>query len=348
MQPVDRQNQGDVTMADYQQLSHEERLEISRMDNEGSLQSAIAQALGRNPGTISRELSRNRNSTGSYNPDMAHRRTLARRKRGMMPDIIPQLGLFIRQRLADGWTPEIIAGHLKEQGEDGLPFINHETIYQWIYSSGQRALRLWKLLVRKKTKRKFRPARETRSLIPDRKSIHDRPATINDRSEGGHWEGDLMFCNRTRPVLVLLERVSRFTLAARLETKNAESTAQKMMELLCPWDARLRRSITFDNGTEFACHSRLQETMDMTTWFCDAYASWQKGAVENMNGRLRRDLPRHLDIDAMSDKDFDDIIFAHNITPRKCLGFRTPYQALLSQIGFDVKLSFRGGLALRN
>ena len=105
--------------------------------------------------------------------------------------------------------------------------------------------------------------------------------------------------------------------------------------------------ITFDNGMEFARHSLIKEALNMTTWFCDAYASWQKGGVENMNGRLRRDLPRHLDIDAMNDEDFADINLMHNLTPRKCLGFKTPMQALLSNLGIDAKLSFHRGVALQ-
>ena len=85
----------------------------------------------------------------------------------------------------------------------------------------------------------------------------------------------------------------------------------------------------------------------MATWFCDAYAGWQKSAVENMNGRLRRDLPRKTDIDKLSDEDIADISFMHNLTPRKCLGFKTPLQALLQQLGIDARLSFHGGVALQ-
>ena len=85
----------------------------------------------------------------------------------------------------------------------------------------------------------------------------------------------------------------------------------------------------------------------MTTWFCDAYASWQKGAVENMNGRLRRDLPRKRDIDKMSDEELQDILLSHNLTPRKCLGYKTPIQAIWKELGIDVKLAFKSNVALR-
>jgi IS30 family transposase len=102
----------------------------------------------------------------------------------------------------------------------------------------------------------------------------------------------------------------------------------------------LRRSITFDNDTAFAQHRLLRTMRDMTTWFCDAYASWQKGGVENANGRLRRWLPRHLDIDRTSDREIQEIVLTTNLTPRKCLGFKTPFQASLAELGKDVQIRF--------
>ena len=105
-------------------------------------------------------------------------------------------------------------------------------------------------------------------------------------------------------------------------------------------DPRLRASITFDNDTAFARHGLLASACAMTTWFCDAYASWQKGAVENANGRLRRNLPRDLDLDALSDAELQEIVLTHNLTPRKCLGFLTPLQALLGELGKDVQIRF--------
>jgi hypothetical protein len=95
-----------------------------------------------------------------------------------------------------------------------------------------------------------------------------------------------------------------------------------------------------DNDTAFAQHGLLRTMRDMTTWFCDAYASWQKGGVENANGRLRRWLPRHLDIDRTSDQDIQEIVLTTNLTPRKCLGFKTPFQALLAELGKDVQIRF--------
>ncbi len=174
----------------------------------------------------------------------------------------------------------------------------------------------------------------------ERRSIHDRPSDVEARKEAGHWEGDLIICQRTRPVLVLIERKTRFVLAARLAGKSAAETVSIMMAVFKRLDPRLRASITFDNDTAFAKHSLLQSVCAMTTWFCDAYASWQKGTVENANGRLRRHLPRDLDLDALDEAELQAIILSHNLTPRKCLGFLTPAQALLKELGRDGQIRF--------
>ncbi len=147
--------------------------------------------------------------------------------------------------------------------------------------------------------------------------------------------------------MVLCERKSRYTIAAKLKGKNAEETANALMRVFERLDPSLRRSATFDNDTAFARHALLRQALEMATYFCDAYASWQKGAVENINGRLRRDLPRKIDIDKLSDDELQDIVLMHNLTPRKCLGYLTPVQALLRDLGLDVKISFNRGVALQ-
>lgn len=272
---------------------------------------------------------------------------MARRQRASRLDLMPELAAYVLERLNENWTPEQVSGWLRCGHEPGLAYICHEAIYAWLHAPARRHEKLWKLLPRSRAKRKRPPARQPRSLIKDRRSIHERPAEVEARAEGGHWEGDLMFCRRTRPVLVLTERKSRFTIVARLAGKTAAETADAIMDIFKSLDADLRRSITFDNGTEFARHSLIAKALDMATWFCDAYASWQKGAVENTNSRLRRDLPRKLNIDKMSDEDLQDIVLMHNLTPRKCIGFKTPFQALLAQLNIDAKITFNRRVALR-
>ena len=301
---------------------------------------AIARAIRRPKSTISRELSRNRLPSGRYSPLHAAGAYQLRRRREALIEKDRALRSFVLDRLAEGWTPEQIAGWLKAGNERRLRAVGCETIYAFIYRAAQKAEQLWRYLTRRHKRRRPRRSRPSRDTIKDRVSIHERPENIDARTEAGHWEGDLIIYKRTRPVLVLHERKSRVTLAARLVGKTAAETISVMLAVFARIEPTLRKSITFDNDTPFAQHARLKTMCAMTTWFCDAYASWQKGGVENANGRLRRWLPRQIDIDKVSDEEIQDIILTANLTPRKCLGFKTPFQAILKELGKDVQIQF--------
>jgi IS30 family transposase len=327
-------------MPSYSHLSCDERSEIAVLTAAGFPIGAIAQSLGRAKSTISRELKRNRLPRGGYSPRHADGAYLLRRQRHAVIEQDERLGRFVRDRLAEGWSPEQIAGWLKASHETGLRGVCPETIYAFVYRARQKAEELWRYLTRRRRTRRPMRARRSRATISNRASIHDRPEAAANREETGHWEADLILCKRTRPVLVLHERKSRVTLAARLTGKTAAETIAVMMSVFRRLDPAVRKSVTFDNDTTFAHHDLLRSMFDMTTWFCDAYASWQKGGVENANGRLRRWLPRHLDIDALDDEDLQDVVFTANLTPRKCLGYKTPFQAMLADLGKDVQISF--------
>src|SRR5947208_6467435 len=324
-------------MAGGTRLELEERERLAALKAEGLSLRAIARALGRAASTISRELRRNALPRGGHLPVHAEGCYRERRQRQAVLERDAKLGRFVRERLLEGWTPERIAGWLKRGEERGLGRVSAETTYAFLHRPGQKGE---KLLPRGRARRGRRRARRSRSTIAGRRSIHDRPADVRERKEAGHREGDLLICERTRPVLVLEERETRFVLAARLAGKSAAETVAVLMAVFRRLDPRLRASITFDNDTAFARHGLLASACAMTTWFCDAYASWQKGAVENANGRLRRDLPRDLDLDALTDAELQEIVLSHNLTPRKCLGFLTPLQALLKELGRDVQIRF--------
>ena len=313
-----------------------ERERLAAFKAEGLSLRAIARQLGRAASTVSRELRRNALPKGGYLPVHAEGCYRERRQRPAVLERDAKLGRFVRERLLEGWAPEQIAGWLKRGEERGLRPVSLETIYAFVHRPGQKAEKLWRLLPRGRARRGRRRARPPRSAIAERRSIHDRPEAVEGRREAGHWEGDLLICKRARPVLVLKERKTRFVLAARLAGKSAAETVAIMMAVFRRLDPRLRSSITFDNDTAFARHGLLASACAMTTRSCDAYASWQKGAVENANGRLRRDL----DLDALGDAELQEIILTHNLTPRKCLGFLTPLQALLKQLGRDVQIRF--------
>jgi transposase, IS30 family len=327
-------------MCCYLHLSEDERDQIAVLQASGQSIGAIAKALSRAKSTVSRELSRNSLPNGRYSPLLAAGAYQLRRRREAVIEKDQPLEAFVHDRLAEGWTPEQISGWLKAGNERRLRVIGCETIYAFIYRAAQKAHELWRYLTRRHKRRRPRRARPSRDTIKDRASIHDRPKTIETRGEAGHWEGDLIICKRTRPVLVLHERKSRITLAARLTGKTAAETISIMLAVFGRIDPVLRKSITFDNDTTFAHHGLLGTMRHMTTWFCDAYASWQKGGIENANGRLRRWLPRQIDIDRMSDEEIQDIVLTANLTPRKCLGFKTPFQAILKELGKDVQVRF--------
>ncbi len=327
-------------MPSYKHLTSCERDQIAALRAAGADAGAIADALGRHRSTIVRELKRNALPGGGYTSRHADGAYLLRRQRDAVLEQDEKLRLFVIQRLSEGWSPEQVAGWLKTGGERALRSVCTETIYAFIYRASQMGAELWRYLTRRRKHRRPLRARAARDLIKHRTSIHDRPQEIENRSEFGHWEGDLLICKRNKPVLVLHERKSRLTLAARLTGKSAAETVSSMLAILARFDADWRKSIAFDNGTEFALHDLLRSLLGMTTWFCDAYASWQKGGVENANGRLRRWLPRQLDIDQLTDAELQDIVINYNLTPRKCLAYQTPLQALFKAKGKEIKLNF--------
>lgn len=327
-------------MGNYRHLTPEDREQIAIMRSAGHLNAAIASAIGTSPSTISRELRRNALDSGRYSARAADGAYMERRQRPARLERDAMLATFVRQRLSEGWSPQQISGWLRAGNERGLGAIAMETIYSFIYRAEQKAEELWRYLARRRKKRRPLRSRPARDIIKDRVSIHDRPDEVATRCEAGHWEGDLIICKRSRPVLVLHERKTRVTLAARLTGKGAAETASVIMAIFKRFDPDLRKSMTFDNGGEFARHGWLRDALNMATYFCDAYASWQKGGIENANGRLRRWLPRQTNLDEISDEDIQEIVMTYNLTPRKCLGYRTPLQALFSERGRDVRLRF--------
>src|SRR4051794_30410235 len=264
-------------MAGGTHLELEERERRAALKAEGLSLRAIARALGRAASTISRELRRNALPKGGYLPVHAEGCYLARRQRQAVLERDAKLGRFVRERLPEGWTPEQIAGWLRRGEERGLGRVSVETIYAFIHRPGQKGEKLWKLLPRGRARRGRRRARPPRSTIAGRRSIHDRPADVQERKDPGHWEGDLLICRRTRPVLILKERKTRLVLAARLAGKSAAATVTIMMAGLRRLDPRLRSSITFDNDTAFARHGLLASACGMTTWFCDALCVLAEG-----------------------------------------------------------------------
>lgn len=289
----------------------------------------IASALGRSKSTISRELKRNEAPPGEYWPDTAQNKTLSRRKRGNILDRDVELREFVVTQLCcHYWTPEQISGYLRYK-QKALRPVSFETIYAWIYQKSQKKDKLWKFLPRHKAKRGLRRSKSAGpGRITGRVSIHERPKSVQNRKEFGHWEGDLMsFMKNSQYILVVRERKTMMTLSAQLQSKKASDTAQAIISLMKDLPPEARKTMTLDNGGEFAGHVEVCNKLTMQSFFCDPYASWQKGGIENTNGRLRRDLPRKTNIKSLHKDEFDETIENYNLTPRKTLKWCTPLES---------------------
>lgn len=309
-------------------------MRIYELRQSGLSKAKIGKALGRPTCTITRELYRNKDTRGHYLPDTAQQKALARNRRGKRLEKNEDLRAYVIDHLCSfGWTPEQIAGALKTR-EPALGYVCHESIYAWIYSHGSKKIKLWKHLKRHKAKRGLRKSRGSGvSRIPQRISIHERSAVINSRNEFGHWEGDLMsFLKNSQHMLVLRERKSYYIVSRRLKRKTAEETSRSGLSLLQKLPEDAVKSMTLDNGGEFAAHTLWRDSLKINTYFCDPYASWQKGGIENSNGRLRHDLPRKTDIHSMTEEDFDEVIWNYNTTPRKTLGWKTPLEVFTEML----------------
>src|SRR5665213_1161438 len=212
--------------------------------------------------------------------------------------------------------------------------IRYKPIYRFIYAQIRRTKNYaWRhYLPRAKSKRGWRGLRggSPAELIKMRRSIAERPAHAQDRETPGHWEADFMlFAKYGHNILVAHERATRITVLAKPPDRKSARTARTLARLIGPWPKHMRKTITFDNGTEFAKHYRLCRQIGVETYFCDPHAPWQKGGVENAIGRLRRWLPRKTSLDDLSTNEIAAIAKRYNNTPRKCLDFRTPAEACL-------------------
>ncbi|MEQ1650734.1 MAG: IS30 family transposase [Hyphomicrobiaceae bacterium] len=220
--------------------------------------------------------------------------------------------------------------------ENAAERVSHETIYRFIYAEIARTKDFsWRnFLPRAKSKRGWRGVRggSPASFIQARFSIHKRDPEALDRCTPGHWEADLIsFAKYGQFVLTLHERSSRLLLATRPCNKTADLIAEHLRQLLQEVPEDLRKTLTFDNGTEFARHFLLHP-LGLQTYFCDPHAPWQKGGIENAHSRLRRFLPRKTDLDTIKPAHLGRIIAAYNATPRKCLDFQTPAEVFLDKV----------------
>jgi IS30 family transposase len=328
----------------YEQLGLRERIEIYRLYADGKSLRFIAGVLGRNVGTISRELKRNSKASkkwsGGYDPQRAQELMLRRHARGRAHKLErqPELRREVLQRLAEGWSPEQIAGRMARGSVQQR--ISHESIYRYIYwRSWSFSETLHRLLPRQKYRRGNRRNNGRWSIesILDRVSIHDRPSVVEQRTRLGDWEAGLMsFSKPGQFLLVAQERRSRRALLMRQQARTAQSVADNLSAMVEAMPPCACQSMTFDNGSEFSKHYLLRRRFGMATWFCDTHSPWQKGGIENAIGRLRRQLPRNTDLNALPAQRLAGFLDRYNNTPRKCLGFQTP-----NEVFFDLAVALQ-------
>lgn len=345
----------------YRHLDLPDRIEIEKLLDTGASQTMIAAQLGCHKSTVSREIrSRSwsperdhanlrpylRNKLDSrparrrlYLAHQAHSHANARKRFSHQPYRMAYEPLLnhVFTRFRGGWTPEEIAGRLPlDYPADPRMRVSHETLYSWVYSPSTAHRSLWEYLPRGHKKRRKRGGRSVHSSkILWRVSLSHRPEGVNTRTTFGHWESDsIIGASSTGGIHTSVERKSRFLCAVKIPTITAVNTLHAQHRLFEGLPAHAVASVTADNGSEFAHHYKLADTLGIPTYFCDPYSSWQRGTNEHFNGRIRRYIPKKTRFDTFTQHDLDAWVHEINNRPRKVLGWFTPaeiFQELCSE-----------------
>lgn len=266
-----------------------------------------------------------------YNSRFAKIKARQRRRyskyQGMKVREHPELQAFIVRKMEMGWTPEEIAGHLKTR-QKILPSISGKGIYKWLYSvHGQKYC---SLLCSRQVKPKKRRPKAQRSMIPNRVGIEKRPEEANNRTAFGHFETDTAVSGKrhdsTTALSVLHERKARYVRLKKIPNLKPATFARSVIRMAGDLE---RATITHDNGIECRHHEDVAAALDVSTYFCNPYHSWEKGGVENTIGRIRRYIPKGSNLADYSDKDIAAIEYWLNHTPRKCLDWKTPHEIMV-------------------
>jgi len=318
----------------YTHLSLEERHYIEIERKKGVSLNRIGQSLGRRQSSISREIQRNTGKKG-YRHKQAEQ--LSRQRQREKPKAMKLTGdikLIIDSYLKQDWRPEQIAGRLKH---DGIITLHHEAIYQYVLADKANGGYLYLHLrhQHKRYRKRYGHARN-RTGIPDRVDIDKRPAVVNNRTRIGDWEADTIIGKNNKGAIVTLdERKSKLRLAAPLRGKHAAPLTEAVINLLKPIK-KFILTMTFDNGKEFSRHNNMTEALGCNTYFAKPYHAWERGQNENANGLLRQYFPKTMELLDISAKQVITAIDKLNSRPRKCLGFKTPYEAFHKATGVNV------------
>jgi IS30 family transposase len=306
----------------YKHLSREKRYQIYSLLKAKQPISEIARLLGRNRSTISRELIRGLGLRG-YRAEQACAKASERAQRirnALRVD--PKVWADVNFYLGIQWSPEQIAGKVA---------VSHESVYLNVYANKATGGDLHPLAQPKapaQTPRRKRHlcGRDRRGQIPNRRPISERPRHIEDRKQVGHWEGDTVISAAHKQAIVtLVERESGFAVLAKVLNKSADLVGRAIEAKLKPLNSRVK-TLTVDNGKEFADHQAIDQSLGILTYFADPYCSWQRGSNENFNGLLRQYIPKKRRMETFTDEDVSMIENRLNHRARKRLGFKTPHE----------------------
>lgn len=317
----------------YTHLSQDERDMIAVLRGEGHTLRFIAKKMKRDPGTLSRELKRNAPPvhTGYYLPHKANERAVLRNQKSHQRERLknPQIRSYVRRRIKAGWSPELTAGRWNTLHPESP--ISYEAIYQWIYADA-RDLIPYLVRAHKKRERRGYSRKHKKSHIPNRISISERPKDATFRTSVGHWETDTAVSRQSKAALqVSAERKTRYTRIGKLPAKTARAMRVALTRRLSRIPTDMRKTITYDNGSENTDHEETNRILGTQSYFCEPYHSWEKGTVENTIGLVRRFLPKKTDFAIVSSKDIRKIEYWLNNRPRKCLNFKTPAEAMKAE-----------------
>ena len=292
----------------YRQLTIDERDLIAVHHANRFNVSDIAKMLNRNKSTISRELTRNSSkTTNTYLSSQAHKRAKKRKKYAATKEELKchKIRNFVKNKLKEGWSPEIIAGELALDPKNLQ--ISYESIYLYIYKKRPDLVQYLPRVHKKRFKRAPKSNKKN-TRIPNRISIDQRPQEINDRSEFGHWESDAIVSKQSKVALsVNIERISKLVKIKKIKQNKAEMFSRAVIGRMKRLPACARRSITYDNGSENALHEVINDQLNTDSYFCNPYHSREKGSVENVNGLIRRFLPKKTDFAKITHKRIKEI-----------------------------------------
>jgi IS30 family transposase len=310
----------------YHQLTYEQRCQISALIKRGESQRIIANTIGVNQSTVSREIRRNRGGRG-YRFKQAQEKATERRKDATtVSKMTLQMTSVIESRIRMDWSPEQVSGWLLTEKQIS---VSHETIYRHIWSDKAAGGDLYTHLRRNSKKYLKRgSSKGSRGHIKNRVSIDERPAIVESNTEVGHWEIDTVIGKGHSGALVtIVERKTKKTLAERVNSKTADEVTKATIRLLEPYKG-IVKTITADNGKEFSGHEKISKKLDAQVYFAHPYSSWERGLNENTNGLIRQYFPKDTDFKKVPQSAVVEATWRLNRRPRKCLGFKTPNDVL--------------------